>query len=127
MTPEQYLDEHEDNSGLSFRQRALMAMEKYANEMSECAFNLSRDRLFNPDGTFREYKFVNYEHYFAYIENAKRITKAEDQKKPPPSNKQVLIDLLNNIITALYPNMGKEWCEEMDSLISKLKPNEYSS
>jgi len=35
--------------------------------------------------------------------------------------KQALIDLLSNIITALYQEMGKEWCEEMYSLIDKLK------
>lgn len=35
--------------------------------------------------------------------------------------KQALIDLLANIITALYPTMGQEWCGEMDSLINKLK------
>mgnify|MGYP007100158975 CR=1 FL=1 len=38
-----------------------------------------------------------------------------------PEQTKALTDLLANIITGLYREMGKEWCEEMYSNLDKIK------
>lgn len=36
------------------------------------------------------------------------------------TERKLLISILHNIITALYPTMGREWCEEMGEMVSKI-------
>jgi hypothetical protein len=48
----------------------------------ETAFNLARDRLFNENGTFREYRFPNYDAYKIYKENNKRLYEEYIKNKP---------------------------------------------
>lgn len=48
----------------------------------EDAFNLSRDRLFNPGGSFREYRFVNFTEYMLYREQSIKMIQENNQNAP---------------------------------------------
>lgn len=82
ITPEEYLHEHDGDGYLSLRTRALMAIEKYGEDAAETAFYSARDKLYNPSGTFREYRFVNYEHYKDFIKQAKEAEIKSRKQQP---------------------------------------------